>query len=117
MHQETYHCTCALLTLLLLFSLKFQNIVVSRMSAQVIFPFSHTGFAENLADPINQYGKGTTSYILRRDPLLPLSGFYKLPQNMTQGSIIGGGTEMTARGIQVKQKDSRVRGMIFWYLT
>ena len=56
-------------------------------------------------------------HIYLGDPLLPLSGFYKLPQNMTQGSIIGGGTEMTERGIQLKQGDDRVRGVVFKELT
>ena len=88
------------------------------MSAQVIFPFSHTGFAENLADPINQYGKGTTSYILRGIPFCLWVAFTSFRKTWHKGQLLEDrGTEMTARGIQVKQKDSSVRGVIFRDLT
>ena len=93
-------------------------IVVTRMSAQVIFPFSHTGFAENLADPINQYGKETTSYILRGIPFCLWVAFTSFRKTWHKGQLLEDrGTEMTARGIQVKQKDSSVRRVIFRDLT
>ena len=78
--------------------------------------FSH-GFCREPCRSHKSIWKRNDIIYTQGDPLLPLSGFYKLPQNMTQGSIIGGGTEMTARGIQVKQKDSSVRGVIFRDLT
>ena len=66
------------------------------MAAQVIFPFSHARLQRTLvADPINQYGEGRHH---TGDPPLLLSGFYKLPENMTQGSIIAGGRSMRNQG-------------------
>ena len=56
--------------------------------------FSH-GFCREPCRSHKSIWKRNDIIYTQGDPLLPLSGFYKLPQNMTQGSIIGGGTEMT----------------------
>ena len=58
--------------------------------------------------------KGTTSYILRGIPFCLWVAFTSFRKTWHKGQLLEDrGTEMTARGIQVKQKDSSVRGVIF----
>ena len=62
--------------------------------------------------------KGTTSYILRGIPFCLWVAFTSFRKTWHKGQLLEDrGTEMTARGIQVKQKDSSVRGVIFRDLT
>ena len=62
--------------------------------------------------------KGTTSYILRGIPFCLWVAFTSFRKTWHKGQLLEDrGTEVTARGIQVKQKDSSVRGVIFRDLT
>ena len=78
-------------TRLFLFSLKFQNMCCcyQDVSSSYFSIFSH-GFCREPCRSHKSIWKRNDIIYTQGDPLLPLSGFYKLPQNMTQGSIIGG---------------------------